>query len=321
MISVVMSVYNGGEFLPAAIESILNQTYKDFEFVIVNDGSKDGSLEVIKQYQAKDNRINLIDLGENKGFCYALNRGIEEAKYPWIARMDADDISLPERFEKQLAMVEQNPDLVVVGSYISHINSKNEVLSVNVVGPATREEMESRIKKGHPIYVMHPTALMKKEIVQKVGGYDPDFFSAEDIELFARMIKHGAILAIPEPLLLYRIHGGSISMNKMAKQKTLTEYVELMYHCDNTGEKLPTLKEFLDAQQNQPFLKKARKQMTIWRSLYYRRAGMAYGDKKWAKAIMFFGISSLIDPAYSIPRAWRQVFSSRKNRAKPNPTT
>lgn len=312
MISVVMSVYNDGKFLPEAIESILNQTYKDFEFIIVNDGSTDNSLDVMKSYEAKDDRIKVINLEKNEGFCSALNHGIEAATRPWIARMDSDDISVPERFEKQVAFLEDNPDIIVLGTYVSHINAKGDILSVNAVGPITREEMQERIQKAHPVYVMHGTVLMRRDIVQKVGGYDVKFVAGEDIELFARMVKHGTILAIPEPLYLYRIHGASMSMTKMFKQKTYTEYVELMYKCDNTGEPLPTIEEFWDAQNKQPFLKRVRKRLSVTRSLYYRRAGMAYGERNWIKAVWYFGISALLDPVYSIPRAWRQVFSSRR---------
>lgn len=311
MISVVMAVYNDAKYLAEAIESILNQTYKDFEFIIVNDGSTDNSLDVINDYAQKDDRIKVIDLGENQGFCTALNRGIEIAQYEWIARMDSDDISVPDRFEKQMAFLADNPDIIVLGTYISHINAQGDILSVNAVGPTTRAEMQERIQKAHPVYVMHGTVLMKREIVEKVGGYNVTFVAGEDIELFARMVKHGTILAMPEALYLYRIHGSSMSMTRMFKQKRFTEYVELMYQCDLTGEPLPTIEEFWETQDKQPFFKRVRKRLNVTRALYYRRAGMAYGQKNWIKTFWYFGLASVIDPLYTIPRAWKQVFSRR----------
>ena len=320
MISVVMAVYNGGEFLPDAIKSILNQTYTDFEFIIVNDGSTDSSLDVIKRYEAQDERIKLIDLEQNEGFCAALNHGIVAATRPWIARMDADDISLPERFERQMAVLEENPDIIVLGTYISHMNSKNEVLSVNPVGPTTREEMYDRIKNAHPAYVMHGTVIMKKEIVDKVGGYDVDFISGEDIELFGRMVKHGVILSLPESLYLYRLHGNSMSMTRMFTQKMYTDYVQLRYELENAGEPVPTLQEFLATERKQPFIKRLRKRISILRALYYRQAGMAYGEKQWIKAVGYFALSALFDPVQSITRVWKQLFSSasRRQRARLN---
>ena len=125
-----MSVYNGEKYLAEAIKSILNQTYKNFEFIIVNDGSKDNSVEIIKNYMKKDNRIVLIDR-ENKGLPYSLNEGISIAKGQYIARMDADDISLSNRFEKQIKYMEENK-IDVCGSYIKLFgdNTKEQIVNL-----------------------------------------------------------------------------------------------------------------------------------------------------------------------------------------------
>lgn len=132
-----MSVYNGEKYLAEAIESILNQTYKNFELIIINDGSKDNSVEIIKNYMKQDNRIVLIDR-ENKGLPYSLNEGISVAKGEYIARMDADDISLPTRFEKQVDYMQKN-ELDVCGSYIKLFgdNRKEQVIK----NPITNEDI------------------------------------------------------------------------------------------------------------------------------------------------------------------------------------
>ncbi len=125
IISVVMSVYNGDKYLREEIESILNQTFKDFEFIIVNDGSTDKSLEIIKSYN--DPRIVIIDQ-ENTGLAKALNNGINIAKGRYIARMDQDDISNPERFEKQIEFLENLSEYVAIGSWSNHISEHGEYL-------------------------------------------------------------------------------------------------------------------------------------------------------------------------------------------------
>ena len=125
MVSVVMSVYNAEKYLDLAIESILNQSFRDFEFIIIEDCSTDNSLEILKNYAEKDSRIKIIQKTENKrmkGFIENLNIGLEEAKGKYIARMDADDISHPSRFDKQVVFLETHSDIFMVGSYINFIN-------------------------------------------------------------------------------------------------------------------------------------------------------------------------------------------------------
>jgi len=114
-VSIVMSVYNAQKYLDEAIESILNQTYSNFEFIIINDGSTDKSLEIIENYAKKDSRIIVINR-ENKGLIYSLNEGIRKANGKYIARMDADDISLPQRLEKQVEFMEKNKNIGICGT-------------------------------------------------------------------------------------------------------------------------------------------------------------------------------------------------------------
>ncbi|HAS7841575.1 TPA: glycosyltransferase family 2 protein, partial [Vibrio cholerae] len=116
-ISVVMSVYNGEKYLGEAIDSILKQTFSDFEFIIINDGSTDKTLEIIKSYMKKDDRIVLVSR-ENKGLIVSLNEGLDLAKGQYIARMDADDISIKSRFEKQIEFLDSNPDIGVCGTWV-----------------------------------------------------------------------------------------------------------------------------------------------------------------------------------------------------------
>ena len=131
LVSVIMSVYNGEKYLVQAIDSILNQTYQNFEFIIIDDCSTDNSSHILQEYAKKDSRIKIIKKEKNigiKGFIENLNLGISIAEGKYIARMDADDISLPERFQKQVTFLENNPEIFMVGAQIDFINEKNEII-------------------------------------------------------------------------------------------------------------------------------------------------------------------------------------------------
>ena len=131
LVSVIMSVYNAEKFLNSAIESITNQTFTDFEFIIIEDCSTDKTLEILREFKEKDNRIKIIQKEKNegpKGFIKNLNLGLNMAQGKYVARMDSDDISLPERFQKQVIFLENNPEISMVGAQIDFINEKNEII-------------------------------------------------------------------------------------------------------------------------------------------------------------------------------------------------
>lgn len=204
LISVVMSVYNCEQYVAEAIESILNQTFMDFEYIIINDGSNDRTLEVIKRY--KDPRIILISR-ENKGLVFSLNEGIAMARGKYLARMDGDDISLPKRFEKQIKAFEEDPKLVVCGTAFSEINGKGKYLhDVRVAAGyrAVKLDMYVRCPLGHS------TCIMKTSAVRDVGGYR-DIPLVEDYDLWSRMILLGRAVNLPSILSHYRIHPNSLT--------------------------------------------------------------------------------------------------------------
>jgi len=208
-VSVVMSVYNAERYLEEAIESILNQTYQDFEFIIINDGSTDSSLDLINKYN--DKRIRLIDQ-ENKGLSKSLNTGISSAKGIYIARMDADDISFPQRIETQLEFLEKNADYVVIGSNAKIIDAEGNFLySSNL--PITWPSIKNFLPES-PLF--HSSAMFRKSAWAKAGGYFEEVVHHfEDKILWNRMTAYGKIRNIEEPLIAYRLVPSSIS-NKPA---------------------------------------------------------------------------------------------------------
>jgi len=214
-ISVVMPVYNAKKYIQSAIESILNQTFTDFEFIIINDGSTDGTLGILEAYAQQDLRIRLISR-ENKGLVETLNEGLGLANAPLIARMDADDIALPIRLQEQFDFLTLNPDTVCVGSFFEVINEQNEGLTV-LESPVTNDDIQANLIKGHTV-LCHPTVMMRTAAVLEVGSYKDQFYLVEDLDLWLRLGEIGMLANIPKPLLKYRVLESSVSSIAGAKQ-------------------------------------------------------------------------------------------------------
>ena len=200
-ISVLMGVYNCAPYLREAIDSILNQTFSDFEFIIVNDGSKDNSAEIVKEYAQRDERIVFIENDKNHGLAYTLNHGLEYVKGEYIVRMDGDDISLPDRFEKLIEAANNNPGFDVIGTGCDLFDEDGvwgEYVPLYV--PDRLDALEQRT-------LSHATVIMKTASLKAVGGYDTktDSARAEDYDLWCRMVKNGyKLMSIPDKLYQVR---------------------------------------------------------------------------------------------------------------------
>lgn len=200
-----MSCYNSERFVATAIESILNQTYKDFEFIIWNDGSTDKTEEIIKGFD--DSRIRYY-YHENTGLGQALRLACEKANGEYIARMDADDISLPERLAKEVEYLESHPKSVLVSSAVNYMDDDGIVHNSSF--PYTRMAViRKRMLSGASV-IVHPASMFRKEVYEKAGGYRA-LKKAQDGLLFSRMMKYGDLSNITEPLLNYRVSEDSIS--------------------------------------------------------------------------------------------------------------
>ena len=204
-ISVIMSVYNGGKYLKQAINSVLNQTYRNLEYIIIDDGSTDNSLQILKEFKAKDQRILVISR-ENKGLIPSLNEGVKLAQGEYIARIDADDVSLPERFEKQLKWIEER-SLVICGTWADGVDSLG--VKVQDMNYPPVDKIRFFVLRHNPF--IHSSVVFRKDVFEKVGGYKSFFRHIEDYELWTRIVFKYKTGNIPEKLLLYRFHDGQIT--------------------------------------------------------------------------------------------------------------
>lgn len=228
-ISVIMSVYNAEKYLRESIESILNQTYTEFEFIIVNDGSTDSSLEIIKSY--KDERIVLINQN-NTGLAKSLNNGIEKSRSIFIARMDADDISLPDRLQKQYEFLSQNPEYVVIGS-----NAKNIDINGNYIHTSdlTTSNIQCKNKLPETPFI-HPSVMFRKNAFCEAGKYPEYMLKAQDLILFSKISKYGKIANIEEPLIKYRIVPTANSNRNSSPDKRLINIISKAIEFDKISE-------------------------------------------------------------------------------------
>ncbi|MDB5282007.1 MAG: glycosyl transferase family 2 [Bacteroidota bacterium] len=204
-ITVLMPVYNAQLHLKEAIESILNQTFTDFEFLIINDGSTDNSEQIIKSYS--DPRINYVKNEANIKLIATLNNGFAIAKGQYIARMDADDISLPERLAKQFAFMESHPEVSLAGTWFESIGE------INAPGKYESDINLIRLKMLYQTQFCHPSVIIRKEAIKSIPvPFDPAFIHAEDYELFSQLTYHGITTNIPEVLIKYRVHAANVSI-------------------------------------------------------------------------------------------------------------
>jgi GT2 family glycosyltransferase len=214
-ISVLMPVYNAEAFVEAAIRSILDQTFADFELIILNDGSRDGSGGIIARMARSETRIVPLDQ-QNAGIVASLNRAAGMARGELLARMDADDLALPRRFELQHAAFLARPDLAALGGHAWVIDQAGRVVGASYV-PVGRREILRDIEFSSPL--IHPAAMIRKAAFEQLGGYRSRYETTEDYDLWLRMIDAGYVIDnLNQMVLHYRQHPGGVSSSGRARQ-------------------------------------------------------------------------------------------------------
>lgn len=231
-VSVIMSVYNQETYLKDAIESILNQTFTDFEFIIINDGSTDKTKEIIENYQKLDSRIKIINQ-KNQGLTKSLNKGIFVSQGEYIARMDADDISLPQRIEKQAIFLDSHPDVGMVGVWAELFSDNIPCITKSCFVSDFEKISEYLVSTGNCF--VHSSVMVRADIIKKLGGYDERLVKSQDYELWLRLIAVSKVAIIPEILHRHRIATNSVS-EKYAFETAKTNWlVKKAYHFRQQG--------------------------------------------------------------------------------------
>ncbi|NJN81474.1 MAG: glycosyltransferase [Caldilineaceae bacterium] len=221
-VSVLLSVYNGERYLPAAIESILAQTFADFELIAIDDGSTDSSATILSGYAAADPRVRVLSHQERWGLTRSLNQGLSEAEGELVARQDADDLSLPTRLARQVACVaaSQQPLLVATGS--EKIDAGGQVTSRH---PLTAPSVLLRWQLLFNNQFCHSSVLFSRKAVAELGGYDETTAYAQDFELWSRLTRLGGLVAIPDVLVQWRQHPHNITAHHQETQEQVVNRV------------------------------------------------------------------------------------------------
>jgi glycosyltransferase involved in cell wall biosynthesis len=219
-VTVLMPVYDGGPYLAAAVASIRQQSFSDFEFLIINDGSVDGSGDLLDSQSKEDSRIRVIHQS-NRGLVATLNRGLDEAKAPLIARMDCDDVALPDRLGLQVSRFEADRDLGLLGGHLQIVDGADRVVSGRIIRfPVGKQAVAESLYYGSP--VAHPAAMMRRDLVRELGGYREFFKHCEDYDLWLRLSERARIDNLDQVILHYRQHGDNISARHRETQITGT---------------------------------------------------------------------------------------------------
>lgn len=215
--SVILPVFNCAPYLGEAISSILEQTFSDFELLALDDGSTDGSLDIMRAFAARDARCR-VHTRDNRGLVYTLNEGIELAGADILFRMDGDDISLPGRFEAQMRYLLAHPQCVAVGTECYLIDPDGHPLRPYGV-PCGHSDIDARHLRGLGGAIPHPTVAMRKAAVSAAGGYRAEFTHSEDLDLFLRLAEIGTLANLPDVLFKYRQHPRSVGHQHAEAQR------------------------------------------------------------------------------------------------------
>lgn len=209
-ISVLLPVYNAEKFLARTLDSLLSQTFKDFEILALNDGSSDNSMAILQEYAKRDDRVVVIDQ-KNLGLVKTLNKAASMAEGEYLARMDSDDLSLPRRFELQLEAFEKHPDAVLVAGGFDVMDEDDDIIYHDPV-PTENEDLKRAMFVRNPI--AHGSVMIKRAAFEKVGGYSEECGPTEDYELWSRLADTGNFIATGSTIFRWRINPNGITQSK-----------------------------------------------------------------------------------------------------------
>lgn len=307
-VTVIMPVYNGERYLAEAIESVLEQTYKNFKFIIINDGSTDGSTNIIAHYAASDSRILPI-FQPNYGAASARNRVLKETRSEWIALIDNDDIMLPMRLERQIAFLHQHPDIKVASCRAVYINDTGNEFGKSANHLKTQEDFDRLMACDGIIGLLQPGVLMHRRTILEAGGYREQFWPAEDIDLWTRLAEQGHLILIQDEVLMkYRIHPASFITSHHIQALMQLEWVKACKQARMRNKPEPDWESFMRQWTGAPLATRMNWKRRMFANYFYRKAGFRILGRHYARGGVYLVLAGLLDPGYVIRRLKMQVF-------------
>lgn len=298
-ISVVMPVHNGEAFLASAIESVLQQTHRNFEFIIVNDASTDTTQSIIDAYCLKDKRIRALKTNARHP-SGARNAGIAVSQHAYVAFVDADDMAFPQRLERQLTAALKQPEVAVWGAFMQCITDDNHLMHLIRSGATTVDEFNAIDRTRQIIRCYGTVAFCQRDVLEKTGGFDTAVVIKEDSELWDRMAAYGPTLIVPEVLQFYRQHARSISVTKLQFEQKWQNFILERYKAKLSGAELRA-EEYDKAYQLSP-LHRASHYMQSVSQLYGRKYKIARAKNAYLQAWAAASVSFLAYPTRFLTR-------------------
>lgn len=311
-LTVIMSVYNGEKHLACAVESILNQSYTDFVFIAVNNGSTDQTGEILDSYSVRDDRMRVIHKKGPRTYAEGRMSAIEQVKTPWFAIMDADDIAELGRLKEQMEFLEKNSDTIgALGTWALSISENGTVLGNMAMKPTTLDEFQELYSTNEAVVPLDPSTIVHTETFFAVGGYRAEAAPAADIDLWYRIAETGKhILVLPKFLMRYRVHGGSDSVAKTMLQRKKTHFINYNMRERRAGRDELTWELFLRKKWADIGYKLPRLRNDFGLSCY-KHAGFSFGERKWLPFVAYLLAAFAFKPAYVTVQLYRQQVKFR----------
>jgi glycosyltransferase involved in cell wall biosynthesis len=294
-LSVVVTAYNAERWIAETLDSILAQSHRDFELLAVDDGSSDRTLDILQEYAARDERIRVLTHA-NTGMAASANRAVQEATGDWIVRIDADDLMLTSRLERQIEYIRQNPDVVVASCLVYYINESGAIIGSYSSNLTTREDFDRYFARSEAIGLHHQGVIMRKDVFLEVGGYRGQFWPSDDMDLWNRMAEKGYVLVQPEYLQKYRIHGSSISNTALRTMLARNRWIDKCVKYRRSGREEPTWEQFCRIERQAPRWQRVNRWRMESGKVLYRRGTLAFSARNHLRAVAFLSGALIIHP-------------------------
>lgn len=301
MLSVIMPSYNSAPFVAAAIGSVLAQTVTDFELIVCDDGSTDGTLDIVAAFAARDPRVRLLRHGFR---CVSLNcnAAARVARGDWIVRHDADDLMVPRRLEWQTEAAAREPSVALWGGHALVVDRRDRPLWTITTGPTTDAEYRRTRDTGDLFVIQGPTVMVRRDLFLDLGGYDPAYETAEDLEFLARVAERAPVRIVPRVLTHYRLHGSSVTAAKAARQVLLLDHVVARSRARLAGRPAESLDAYVARLDAQPWVRRTARRIDRMSRQLIRDANLHWAERRRMDALGAAAMATLLNPGFALRR-------------------
>ncbi|MEJ8800532.1 glycosyltransferase family 2 protein [Pontibacter sp. H249] len=296
-ISVIMPVFNQEKYLAETIESVLTQSFRNFEFIILDDGSTDNSAQIIKKYAAIDDRI-IASYETNSGKSASTNKLVSRATTEWLAFLDADDVMLPERLEKQFAYHKAHPEVDATSCHCFYINHKSIMYGKQrYPGLKKPEDCKQALANNETIMCSFTGMMTSKNAYLTTGGLRTEMTPCEDLDFFNRLVEKGfSLVIIQEELMKYRLHPTAATSSNPMRMYNMMNYTTNCIYRRRAGKPERTFEEYMAIKQQDSWWTRLNRKRFTYSQLYFRNAGTSYISREYLRFVYLLFLASLLSP-------------------------